>query len=128
MSETRNVFYPMWLRARKIGSKPYVQFLKEARQLQWGPDVSTILADAAFVTREFVYGIENLSLTWEDAVNLLNPSAARQSLWDTMGHALQGKDVTKNLGFTEKILKDLLSRVGQTYPNVNKNVRIYVAK
>ncbi|PSR27705.1 MAG: hypothetical protein C7B47_07665 [Sulfobacillus thermosulfidooxidans] len=54
MPETRNVFYPMWQRSRKMSTLPYREFLRQALELDWNESLTTALSDSIFVIQELM--------------------------------------------------------------------------
>jgi len=121
---TRNVFYPMWQRSRKLDDAPYRDFLQNALALNWDASFLNLLSDSKLGTRELAYQIDNLSLTWDDMANInADPSQARDELWQKAGEWLKGNNADLNLGFAESTLLTLWRKVRVAFPEVDKRRR-----
>lgn len=121
---TRNVFYPMWQRSRKLDDAPYRDFSQNALALNWNESFLNLLSDSKFGVRELAYQIENLSLTWQDMANLdADLSQARDELWQIAGEGIKGTNRNGNLGLAESTLMDLWRKTREAYPEVDKRRR-----
>jgi len=121
---TRNVFYPMWQRSRKLDDVPYRDFLQNALALNWDASFLNLLSDSKLGARELAYQIDNLSLTWDDMANInADPSQARDELWQKAGEGLKGNNADLNLGFAESTFLTLWTKVRVTFPEIDKRRR-----
>lgn len=115
LPSTRNVFFPMWLRARFLTPSPYRHALNYPELTQLGQPTLVLIQQAGFAIDLLRRQLDNLNASWADAINLPDSALVRQGLWTAFEEGLRRGD---GIPFTKKLAQKLLDTLSGAFPEV----------